>query len=100
MKRALWLWSGVVLLAAVTAAGRAQATTAQPGPTHPFLTVNACYRFVFPIAGAPQWKVLEILDEGWIRAEVDAGSRAAAREVVWVNTAQLVTVRPAPCGGA
>ncbi len=66
---------------------------------HPFLEVNQCYRFTFPIAGAPQWKVLDILENGWIRAEVDAGSASAARESTWVNTAQLITVRPARCGG-
>jgi hypothetical protein len=62
-----------------------------------FLRANRCYRFTFPIAGAPNWKVLDLLEAGWIRAEVDAGPRSAAREPVWINTAQIVTIREAQC---
>jgi hypothetical protein len=62
-----------------------------------FLRANRCYRFTFPIAGAPNWKVLNLLDDGWIRAEVDAGPRSAVREPVWINTAQIVTIREAVC---
>jgi hypothetical protein len=49
------------------------------------------------IEGAPAWKVLDVQDGGWIKAEVDAGSASARREPAWVNTAQLVTVREARC---
>ncbi len=62
-----------------------------------FLRANRCYRLTFPIAGAPNWKVLDVLDAGWIKAEVDAGPRSAVREPVWINTAQIITVRQAEC---
>ena len=62
-----------------------------------FLRANRCYRFTFPIAGAPNWKVLDVLDAGWIKAEIDAGPRSAVREPVWVNTAQIISVRAAQC---
>ena len=62
-----------------------------------FLQPGRCYRFTFPITGAPNWKVLEVLDAGWIRAEVDAGPANSRRESAWVNTAQIIIVRAAPC---
>lgn len=85
------------LLAGVALDVRAQPRNPAAGAP-PFLEVNQCYRFTFPIAGAPQWKVIEIGEGGWVRAEVDAGSASAARDAAWVNTAQLITVRPARCG--
>lgn len=91
-----WL-AAVVAIVAVIAFSSSTPASGQASPAHRFLEVNHCYRFVFPIAGSPQWKVLEILDGGWIRAEVDAGSRMGTRDAAWVNTAQLVTVRPARC---
>jgi hypothetical protein len=31
------------------------------------------------------------------QAEVDAGPRSAVREPVWINTAQIITIREAAC---
>ncbi len=62
-----------------------------------FLRANSCYRLSFAIAGAPNWKVLEIADNGWIKAEIDAGPASKLREPVWVNTAQILTARDARC---
>jgi hypothetical protein len=69
---------------------------AGPGAT-PFLQAGHCYRFVFSVEGAPAWKVLEVLDGGWIKAEVDTGPASAQREPAWVNTGQIVTVRETRC---
>jgi hypothetical protein len=41
--------------------------------------------------------VLELVGEGWIRAEVDAGSAKAQRQSLWINTAQIVTMREVRC---
>jgi hypothetical protein len=62
-----------------------------------WIQANRCYRFTFPVTGAPNWRVLNLLDGGWIKAEIDAGPRAAVREPVWVNTAQILTIRDAQC---
>jgi hypothetical protein len=62
-----------------------------------FLRANSCYRLTFPIAGVPEWKVLEVLDHGWIRGEIDAGPPTAVREPVWINTRQIITAREARC---
>ena len=64
-----------------------------------FLEAGRCYRFTFPITGAPNWRVLEVLSGGWIKAEVDAGAASAKREPAWINTAQIITVRDARCSG-
>jgi hypothetical protein len=71
----------------------AAAAAAPPG----FLQSGHCYRFVFSIEGAPTWKVLDVLDAGWIKAEVDTGPASARREPAWVNTAQLVTASETRC---
>lgn len=63
-----------------------------------FLRPNSCYRLTFSIAGAPNWKVIEVLDHGWVRGEIEAGSASAVREPVWINTAQIITAREAKCG--
>jgi hypothetical protein len=81
------------LLLAAAPSPAIEAAAAQPS----FLQPNRCYRLTFSIAGAPNWKVLEVLDAGWIRAEVDAGPASAHREPMWVNTAQIVTARDATC---
>jgi hypothetical protein len=62
-----------------------------------FLQVNRCYRFTFTIVGTPSWKVLEVLEGGWVRAEADAGPASAQREAAWINTAQIVTIRESTC---
>jgi hypothetical protein len=69
---------------------------ARPGAPG-FLQAGHCYRFTFSIEGTPEWKVLEVLDDGWIRAEVDVGPSSAQRQPAWVNTAQLVTAREMRC---
>lgn len=98
-----WRTGLLVTISAVTVfvASAVPATTQSPDDAASgvatFLRANHCYRFTFPIAGAPNWKVLNLLDAGWIRAEVDAGPRSAVREPVWINTAQIITVREAAC---
>jgi hypothetical protein len=47
--------------------------------------------------GTPAWKVLEVLENGWIKAEVDTGPGSAQRESAWVNTVQLVIARETRC---
>jgi hypothetical protein len=74
-----------------------QPAAAQGAGAPAFLQPGRCYRFTFPITGAPNWKVLEVQEAGWIRAEVDAGPANARREAAWVNTAQIITARGAPC---
>jgi hypothetical protein len=69
------------------------------GVTPAFLQANHCYRIAFPIEGAPQYKVLERLDGGWLRAEVDAGPASANRPSMWINTTQVITAREVPCSG-
>jgi hypothetical protein len=61
------------------------------------LTAGHCSRLAFPIEGAPNYKVLELVGEGWVRAEVDAGSAKAQRQSLWINTAQIVTMREVRC---
>jgi hypothetical protein len=106
MKQSLMSWWRTGFLIAISAltvliVSTVPATTQSTGDHAPgvpaFLRANGCYRFTFPIAGAPNWKVLNLLDAGWIRAEVDAGPRSAVREPVWLNTAQIITVREAAC---
>lgn len=91
------MWTAV-LIGVVFAAGLTRAST-QPtndAASPSFLRVGQCYRLTFPIAGAPTWKVLNLVGGGWVRAEVDAGS-PSGREPVWVNTTQVVTAREARC---
>ena len=100
---AWWRTGLLVALAAVTVlivtstSATTQSTNDDGSGLPTFLRANRCYRFTFPIAGAPNWKVLNLLDAGWIKAEVDAGPRSTVREPVWINTAQLVTIREAQC---
>ena len=65
----------------------------------PFLQLDRCYRFTFSVVGATNWKVLEVLDAGWIKAEVSSGPSSTEHEPTWINTMQLVTVREARCSG-
>ena len=62
-----------------------------------FLQPGHCYRMAFPIDGAPNYKVLEILENGWVRGEVDAGPARAQRPSMWINTAQIITARETRC---
>ena len=89
--------AGVLLLLWMTAPVTTQSAAAQAAGVPAFLQPGRCYRFTFPITGAPNWKVVEVHDAGWIKAEVDAGPANARREAAWVNTSQIITVRGAPC---
>jgi hypothetical protein len=62
-----------------------------------FLQPGRCYRLTFPIPGVASYKILEHLDGGWVKAEVDAGPATARREPVWINGAQIVSARDARC---
>ena len=79
---------------AVASGGPPAAQTAAPA----FLQPDHCYRIAFPIEGAPNYKVLERLEGGWVRAEVDAGPASANRPSMWINTAQIITARETACG--
>jgi hypothetical protein len=86
-----------VLVLLVTSTPATAQSTDAAARVPAFLRATQCYRLTFAIAGAPNWKVLEVLDAGWIKAEVDAGPRSAVREPVWINTAQIITVREVRC---
>lgn len=62
-----------------------------------FIAPNTCYRVAFPIESPPNYKVLEVLDGGWIRAEVDAGPASARRSSMWINTAQIISMHQVAC---
>lgn len=62
-----------------------------------FIVANSCYRIAFPIESPPNYKVLDVLDGGWIRAEVDAGPASAQRASMWINTAQIISMRQVAC---
>ena len=85
--------AAVIATASALASGESADAQALP----PFLQANHCYRIAFPIEGAPNYKVLERLDGGWVRAEVDAGPANANRQSMWINTAQIITVRETAC---
>lgn len=74
-----------------------QAAGSAPGGGTRFIEAGQCYRFVFAIPGAPDYKVRRILEGGWLETEVDAGPANAEREAVYVNTAQVVTARSRRC---
>lgn len=99
------LTTGTLLLLGILLAGTALLARRAPGAAQPapgtipdFLRVGQCYRIAFTIDSAPSYKVLEVRDDGWLKAEVDAGSAKAKRQWFWVNVSQIVTVRDMPCG--
>ena len=95
-----WLWLtsiAALLLLELSIPVGTHSTAAGDPPTPTFLQIGRCYRVTFSITGAPNWKVLEVVGGGWIRAEVDSGPASARREPAWINSAQLVTVRDAAC---
>jgi hypothetical protein len=94
--RSLIVACGVLLLLSMTASLRSQSPRAGSSPAA-FLQPGNCYAFTFSIPGVPNWKVMEVLDSGWIRAEVEAGTSTAQRETTWINTTQIVTARVARC---
>jgi hypothetical protein len=96
---ALALGSTSLIAAASLVASGGIASAQSEGRTPAFLQPDRCYRIAFPIEGAPNYKVLERLDGGWVRAEVDAGPASANRLSMWINTSQIITARETPCGG-
>jgi hypothetical protein len=88
---------GVFLSRQAVAAASAQTAGSAPGGVTRFIEAGQCFRFVFAIPGAPDYKVRRILEGGWLETEVDAGPANAEREAVYVNTAQVVTARPRRC---
>ena len=98
----VWKGAGLLILCGSTlAAAAAYAAAPQVAESasmlRQVLEPGACYRLVLPVQAAPQYKVLELLDGGWIRAEVDAGPASAKRDPIWINSAQIVAVRTARC---
>jgi hypothetical protein len=93
----------VAVLAVVIGGGAVSTLGSRPreagaqGGAPDFLQPGQCYRIAFPIDGPPNYKVLELSSGGWIKAEVDAGSAKAQRQSLWINTAQIVTMREARC---
>ena len=89
-------FAGVVALGAVAVSLNTRDVAAQ-STSLGFLSAGNCYRVAFPIESPPNYKVLEVLDGGWIRAEVDAGSAKAQRPSMWINTSQIISMRQVPC---
>jgi hypothetical protein len=91
----------IALLILVGAAGvypMQYTSVPRSGPSTPdILTPGRCYRFVFGTQPFPNYKVLELVDAGWIKAEVDAGPATARREPLWINTRQILAIREARC---
>lgn len=86
------------LVAGLVAILEPGSTAAAQTPAVPaFIEPGRCYRIAFPIDGALHYKVLERLDHGWIAAEVDAGSGKSQRAPLWINTAQIITMRDVRC---
>ena len=98
------LTAGMTLLLGILLLGGtallAWRSPAQPKPTSipDFLRVGQCYKIAFTINSAPSYKVLELRDDGWFKAEVDAGSAKAQRQWFRVNVSQIVTVSDRQCG--
>jgi hypothetical protein len=97
--RRVGLFVGIASLVLIAASmhGATQVTSQGAGGVSAVLQPERCYPFKFSITAAPNYKVLERLDDGWIKAEVDAGPSSARREPLWINTAQIITVREARC---
>lgn len=89
--------SGFLVLLFTSVPVTTQSNAVDAASVPPFMRANRCYRFTFPVAGAPNWKVLELLEAGWIKAEADAGPASALREPAWINTAQIISAREARC---
>jgi hypothetical protein len=89
--------AGALVVFATSTPVTTQSTMRGPGGTPEFIRADRCYRLTFSIAGSPNWKVLEVQDNGWVKAEIDAGPASALREPVWINTAQIITARDAKC---
>lgn len=93
---------GVASMLAIAVRGLSAAEPGQaatPSDLGSFIIVGQCYRLVFSVPGAPDYKVRRLLAGGWIEAEVDAGPPSADREAVFVNTSQVITARQRRCSG-
>ena len=89
--------SGALILIGMGIGVSTSSTAAAAPGAAGFLQPGHCYRFVLSVEGTPVWKVLDVLENGWIKAEVDAGPGSAQRESAWVNTGQLVVARETRC---
>jgi hypothetical protein len=96
-RSALTAVSAALILIGMSIGASTRSTAAAAPGAAAFLQSGHCYRFVFSVEGTPEWKVLDVLENGWIKAEVDTGSASARRESAWVNTAQLVIARETRC---
>ena len=94
---ALTLTALAVAGAAALGSGGPAAMGQRPAGIPEFLQPGRCYRIAFPIDGAPNYKLLELHDSGWLKAEVDAGSAKAQRQPLWINSTQIVTMRETNC---
>ncbi|HJR59942.1 MAG TPA: hypothetical protein VJ813_11100 [Vicinamibacterales bacterium] len=90
------LLAGLVVIG-TTLSGRPLAAGQQTAGSPGFLQPGQCYRIAFTIDGAPNYKILEPGEDGWVKAEVDAGSAKAQRQSLWINSAQIVTMRETRC---
>jgi hypothetical protein len=90
----------LVAIASLTIA-RASAAARGQGDDFPgiprFLAVDRCYQFAVQTPTVTRYRVLELLDDGWIKAEADVGTSGAQREQVWINMGQVLTAREARC---
>lgn len=93
----LMVIAGAVVLLLTSPVATTQPTERTQTTVPAFMRADRCYRLTFPIAGLPNWKVLEVLDNGWIKAKIDAEPASALREPTWINTAQIITARDAKC---
>jgi hypothetical protein len=97
------LLSGLIVAAATGLFAAAGASHGETSPVQSsgipaFIQPNRCYRFTFEISNAaPNWKILELAEHGWLKTQIDAGPASAQRETVWVNTAQILTARDTRC---
>jgi hypothetical protein len=93
------LLPGLLAIGGVVAAYSTQSASVPPvaATTPDVLQSGRCYRFTFWSQPSPNYKVLELVDGAWIKAEIDAGPSSAEREPVWINTAQIIAIRRTRC---
>ncbi len=87
----------IVAAASASSSGRTSGSAGDLQVTAGFLEPGHCYRMAFPVDGPPNYKVLDRLEGGWVRAEVDAGPASAKRTPMWINTTQIITAREVEC---
>ena len=84
-QRVLAVITFAMLVVTIAAGAMMRPAAARAADVPAFLRSGQCYRLTFSVEGAPAWKVLEVLDAGWIRAEVDTGP--ACRTLTCVTAA-------------